>query len=283
MQTFQEPNGLALSFPQVSSPLPAWPPAAALPTFHREPSSPTKETQQGDSRAAAAVDEILPAEAGIFSGDAFTPSTTPPEFGIFSGPSFTAEPLLSPSRAAPGDPLESDPMYSTPQDVAERVLFSERAVSGAADLPSEGSVMDAMFVLREGDGVVALAGAQEPVVLASGAGADLPSEGSLYRAMGGESEGPDRVALGGEPEGEDGVAVGAEPELADLLARAEALVDELLQVGSCQRLSETWPSFIDLHVLGQSFPLVARRLLLTMCISSTFVSLVREQTGDFMF
>jgi hypothetical protein len=271
VQTFLEPNGLALSFPQVSSPLPAWPPAAALPHFHRKPSSPTKETQQGDSRAAAAVDEILPAEAGIFSGDAFTPSTTPPEFGIFSGPSFTAEPLLSPSRAAPRDPLESDPMYSTPQDVVERVLFSERAVSGAADLPSEGSVMDAMFVLREGDGGVALAGAQEPVVLASGAGADLPSEGSLYRAMGGESEGPDRVA------------VGAEPELADLLARAETLVDELLQIGSSQTLSETWPSFIDLHVLGQSFPLVVRRLLLTQCISSTFVSLVRVQTSDFMF
>jgi hypothetical protein len=246
---FQRLTTLPYVGPQAPSPLPVWPPAAPLPDAHRE-FSPTKETRQGGSRAATALDEILPAEAGIFSGDAFTPSRTPPEFGIFSGPSFTAEPLLSPSRAAPREPLESIPLYSIPQHVAERVLSSERAVSGPAadDLPSEGSLFDCMFALREGEGGVALAGAQEPVVLASGAGAGLPSEGSLYRAMGVESEGSDGVALGGDP------------ELAVLLARAEALVDELLEVRSSRRLSEIWLHIIDLHVSIQSFLLSGRQL-----------------------
>jgi hypothetical protein len=90
--------------------------------------------------------EILPAEGGLFSADAFAPlEISPRDSGIFSGPSFDHEPLPSPGRLLPSAPVVPTRQDSHPQSAATPPPSSGQILTGGAEagLLSDGSVLRA--------------------------------------------------------------------------------------------------------------------------------------------
>lgn len=118
--------------------------------------------------------EILPAEGGLSSADAFAPlETSPRDSDIFSGPSFDHEPLPSPGRLLPSAPVVPTPLDTTSQLVTTGPPSSGQilTVGAEAGLPSSGSVLPAKAAqTAEERGVSQSVGQRGPSVVVTDGG-----------------------------------------------------------------------------------------------------------------